>query len=73
MANYYLKHTGEELDTAVDKANAALPKNGGTMTGSLILIGNPSENLEAAPKQYVDKIKNELESYIDNAILGGEW
>ena len=27
---------------------------GGTMTGPLVLVGNPTENLHAAPKQYVD-------------------
>ena len=34
--------------------NEYLPKSGGTMTGPLILSGNPSRNLEAASKQYVD-------------------
>jgi hypothetical protein len=31
-----------------------LPLTGGTMTGDLVLAGDPSEALEAAPKQYVD-------------------
>lgn len=34
--------------------NEYLPKSGGTMTGPLVLSGNPSGNLEAASKQYVD-------------------
>lgn len=34
--------------------NEYLPKSGGTMTGPLILSGNPSSNLEAASKRYVD-------------------
>ncbi len=29
---------------------------GGTMTGSLILSGNPTDSLHAAPKQYVDSV-----------------
>lgn len=38
-------------------ANAALPKAGGTMTGDLVLAGNPDAALKAAPKQYVDGAK----------------
>lgn len=34
-------------------ANAALPRAGGTMTGALILPGDPAGLLEAAPRQYV--------------------
>lgn len=37
-------------------ANGALPKSGGTMTGDITLKGNPTNNLHAAPKQYVDGI-----------------
>lgn len=35
-------------------ANAALPKAGGTMTGALVLAADPTADLEAATKQYVD-------------------
>jgi hypothetical protein len=31
-----------------------LPLSGGTMTGNLILNTNPSSNMQAANKQYVD-------------------
>ena len=31
---------------------------GGTMTGPLVLFGNPTSALEAAPKQYVDSVLN---------------
>lgn len=46
-------------DTAAQAAlraafNSRLPLTGGTMTGSLILSGDPSSALEAATKQYVD-------------------
>lgn len=34
--------------------NSRLPTSGGTMTGELILNGDPSTNLAAATKQYVD-------------------
>lgn len=40
---------------AQNTANAALPKSGGTMTGALTLSGDPTGNLQAATKQYVDK------------------
>ena len=35
-------------------ADAALPIAGGTMTGTLILSGDPTRNLHAATKKYVD-------------------
>ena len=42
----------------VDGATAdALPLSGGTLTGPLILAGDPTEDLGAAPKQYADDIK----------------
>ncbi len=41
--------------TDMDAVFASLiPSAGGTMTGQLALVGNPTENLHAAPKQYVD-------------------
>lgn len=43
--------------TAEDRAawNGRLPLSGGTMTGPLTLSGDPTEDLQAAPKQYVDQ------------------
>lgn len=49
------------VKTAVDKIltdKNYLPKSGGTMTGNLILNANPTANLGAATKQYVDSAKN---------------
>lgn len=51
---YQSKHTGAAIDAGIDAANAALPKSGGTMTGALILNANPTSNLGAVTKQYVD-------------------
>lgn len=45
------------VKAAIDKTlsdNNFLQKSGGTMTGNLILNANPTENLGAATKQYVD-------------------
>lgn len=56
--------------------NEYLPKSGGTMTGPLVLSGNPSGNLEAASKQYVDSKASEwkeiefLNQYADKANKG---
>lgn len=41
-------------DNALSAANAALPKSGGTMTGELVLNGDPTKPTGAATKQYVD-------------------
>lgn len=44
----------EQLADVSGVANAALPKNGGTMTGPLTLAGAPTQDLQAATKKYVD-------------------
>ena len=41
-------------DAAKTTADAALPKAGGTMTGKITLDGEPSADLHAATKKYVD-------------------
>lgn len=38
-----------------------LPKSGGTMTGPITLPGNPTEDLHAVPKQYVDNSMKSLD------------
>lgn len=48
------------VDGAIDELGSQLnelylPKTGGVMTGPLKLAANPTENLEAATKQYVDQ------------------
>ena len=45
----------EQLADVSGVANAALPKNGGTMTGALTLSGAPTQDLQAATKKYVDE------------------
>ena len=49
-------------------ADAALPKAGGTMTGNLILNANPSANLGAATKQYVDSSVSNLVDSAPSAL-----
>ena len=44
--------------------------NGGTLTGALTLYGNPSEDLEAAAKQYLDSLLVNLNADgVNNGIL----
>ena len=43
----------------------ALPVSGGTMTGNLILNGDPTNNLQAATKQYVDVLGNTVNDILD--------
>ena len=44
----------EKATDAQTKANGALQKSGGTMTGNLILNAAPTSDLQAATKKYVD-------------------
>jgi hypothetical protein len=60
-----LAATPSAVKQAYDKANAALPKAGGTMTGDLTLKGNPTSNLHAATKQYVDNAVKNLDVQAD--------
>ena len=41
-----------------------LDKSGGTMTGSLILAGDPTQALEAVTKQYVDELVGDIEALL---------
>ena len=53
----------------------ALPKSGGTMTGALVLSGNPTVPNGAATKQYVDAQKVQTASSLPTSgtALTGNW
>jgi len=51
---------------AVATANAALQRSGGTMTGPIVLSGNPTAALQAAPKQYIDAADAVLQGQLDS-------
>lgn len=51
--------------------DGALPKSGGTMTGSLKLSGNPLLPLEAATKQYVDGAVMYIKQAVSNSDVDG--
>ena len=61
-------------------ANNALPKSGGTMTGSLILKSDPTADKEAATKKYVDDKTGVLLPTVSSAdngkflrVVDGTW
>lgn len=61
------------VKAAIDKTltdKNYLPKSGGTMTGNLILNANPTANLGAATKQYVDSKISALENSINTKLNG---
>lgn len=67
--------TANAVKQAYDKASAALPKAGGTMSGAIAMgdnkitgLGAPTVNGDAATKQYVDNLVGNIEGY---DILGG--
>lgn len=61
-------YTGTSWISAYVPADGFLPLSGGTMTGQITLVGNPTQNLEAATKQYVDAIPNPVAMAL---IFGG--
>jgi hypothetical protein len=57
-------YTGSGWEQGVTAGSGFLPLSGGTLTGGLTLSGDPSTNLQAATKQYVD---NEVAGIVDSA------
>ena len=59
----------EKATDAQTKANGALQKSGGTMTGNLILNAAPTSDLQAATKKYVDDHSGGVsKEYVDNQV-----
>ena len=54
--------TQEELEASLAQLDMSgfVQKAGDTMTGPLVLPGNPTANLQAAPKQYIDSVASTL-------------
>lgn len=65
MPNYVSRHSGEQIDKVIDQA---ILSSGGAMEGPLVLGADPIQDLEAATKQYVDEIREDL----DVAVQGTE-
>ena len=54
-----------------EKADNAMPKSGGTFTGDVILNSNPSVDLGAATKDYVDQMAESLVNTSDVMVFKG--
>ena len=67
-----LNSTISEIQSSVSgfqsQLNGKLNLSGGTMTGNLTLRGDPTSNLMAATKQYVD---NNINTNINNIVING--
>jgi len=63
VSNAVSNHNNDENAHSA-QFSAKLDKSGGTMTGSLILAGNPTDPLHAATKQYVDNIIGDIETLL---------
>lgn len=71
-----LKFAAAEIDQALEMAMSALQKSGGIMTGALQLADDPTADLHAATKRYVDKVLPAVTEADDGKILtvsGGTW
>ena len=67
---YNSSYTGQQIDEGIAKANNALPKSGGTMTGGLFLSGEPTEDTQAATKKYVDDKASAADASVDEKLEG---
>jgi len=56
------------FNTIATNIGTKVSKSGDTMTGDLTLPNDPTENLHAATKQYVDQAETDANSYTDNSI-----
>lgn len=66
----YPQSTIAQISNLQSSLNSKLNLNGGTMTGNLILNGNPSSNLMAATKQYVD---NQMDNSTRSKYTWSRW
>lgn len=60
---------GSTATTANTTASAALPRAGGTMTGALVLAGDPTSALHPATKQYADAMLPKAGGTLTGAVV----
>lgn len=70
-----VKLINDKVNSLDTTTNAALPKSGGTMTGAINMgnnkitnVASPTNNADAANKQYVDSVVPNLNVDIDSAL-----
>lgn len=61
-------HSKNGADPITPESIGALSLSGGTMTGPLVLSGDPAKNLEAATKQYVDNHTSDTVLYTPQTL-----
>lgn len=62
-----------EIESIKNTIKGMLPLAGGTMTGPIVLHGDPIEKMHATPKQYVDtSVQGAIDSFA-NTLITGEW
>lgn len=61
-------HSKDGADPITPESIGALSLSGGTMTGPLVLSGDPAKNLEAATKQYVDNHTSDTVLYTPQTL-----
>lgn len=66
----YPQSTIAQISNLQNTLNSKLNLSGGTMTGNLMLNGNPSSNLMAATKQYVD---NQMDNSTRSKYTWSRW
>lgn len=63
--------TSMEISGLQEMVEAKANLDGATFTGSVILAGDPTEDLEAVTKQYVDRLVNQLQSEAPGVVDSG--
>jgi hypothetical protein len=58
---YQSQYSGSEIDSGIARALTALPLGGGTMTGPLILSGDPTVPFGAVTKQFLENELKKIE------------
>jgi hypothetical protein len=73
VSNAMKMWTGSTWVAAYVSGAGVLQTSGGTMTGALVLAGNPTNALEAAPKQYIDASVTTINSNLSsiNSTIAG--
>lgn len=80
MASFILNNPSDAIQKAQRTADDALPKSGGNMSGDINMAGHkvtglaaPSENFDAASKEYVDTQIRGVKTTASATLLASGW